>query len=164
MVKDVKLNVRKEPIKSCRLYTGQETAANLIEAIIRPKLDRSPFEKEGKGRVPDYPIFSGVKDPMVRALLSVCIGCDAVPGGVKGMGPKATSELISRYNALPGPILHNKLADDIRNAKDAVISEGEAVLCLAKSLLYEKTNNGYMYGAPDELERFIEDFADEKTV
>jgi hypothetical protein len=112
LLKDLKLTMTKEPIKSCRLYTGQKAVADRIETILQQKLGRSPFENEG--RVPTYPIFSGVVDPMVRALLALYVGCDNCPGGVVGQGPKAASKLITKYSNLSGPTLHDKLAEAIR--------------------------------------------------
>lgn len=38
--------------------------------------------------MPKYPIFEGVADMKLRALLSVIIGCDAIPGGVKQFEPE----------------------------------------------------------------------------
>jgi hypothetical protein len=40
-----------------------------------------PSQCKRDGNTPSYPIFSSVKDPMVRALLAVVVGCDACPGG-----------------------------------------------------------------------------------
>ena len=91
MLKDLKLTTNKEPIRSCKIYTGQKAVADRIEAILRPKLGRSPFDQTKGGRIPERPIFSGVHDPMTRALMAMVVGCDACPGGVAGSGPKAAT-------------------------------------------------------------------------
>ncbi len=36
---------------------------------------------------PKYPLFCGQSDPMFCALTAVGLGCDVLPGGVKGVGP-----------------------------------------------------------------------------
>ena len=38
------------------------------------------------GSIPKYPIFNGITDPIVRALLAMIVGCNACPGGAKGSG------------------------------------------------------------------------------
>ena len=121
------------------MYTSQQSVADQIEAIL-----------DGfKGRVPTYPIFSGVDDPMVRALLALLVGCDACPGGVKGKGPMVAFKLLKKYgNKLSGGALHEKLADDISTMKGASVDDKDAALCLAKSLLYKKTNDGYIHNSP----------------
>jgi hypothetical protein len=63
-----------------------------------------------------------------------------------------------------GAALHDKLAEFISSSKGARLRDKDAVMCLAKSMLYEKSNRGYMYSAPKELERYIADFATEETV
>jgi len=163
MLKDVKLTMRKEPIQSCKIYTGQKAVADRIETILRPKLGYLPFEKENGGRTPDYPIFSGVNDPMVRALMAVLVGCDACPGGVVGAGPKVASSLLEKHSKLSGQVLHNALADNISKMKGATVTDKYAILCLAKSMLYEKTNNGYVHDKPAILEQYLEAFAGADT-
>ena len=169
MLMDLKLTTKKEqPIRSCRVYTGQKKAADLIEAILRPKLGYSPFDtdkenKEKDGRTPNYPIFSGVQDPMTRALMAMVVGCDACPGGVVGAGPKAASDLIAKHSGLSGDALHLALAEDISKMKGATVVERDAVLCLAKSMLYEKTNTGYIHDEPAVLEKYLEEFASPNT-
>ena len=160
MLKDVKLSMIKEPVQSCKLYTGQKAVADQIEAILQPKIDRSPFDN---GRVPQYPLFSGQKDPMVRALIALLVGCDACPGGVDGMGPKVAHELLTKNSSLSGTVLHDKLAEFISSSKNARIKEKTAVMAAAKSILYERTNHGYIYDAPAQFERYIREFADEGT-
>jgi hypothetical protein len=108
MIKDLKLTITKDPIKSFKIYTGQAAVADKLEEILQPKLGQSPFEnitKNDKGRVPKYPIYSGVADPMVRMLLALIVGCDACPGGVEGMGPKVAYETLQRFSAHSGRAL-----------------------------------------------------------
>jgi hypothetical protein len=65
----------------------------------------------------------------------------------------------------PGyPALHDKLGADKCN-EGAVVKDKAAILCLAKSCLYETTNNGYVHGQPPAtLERHLAEFKAEDTV
>jgi 5'-3' exonuclease len=144
MLKDFQIIKADESIKGCKLYTGQKSVADLIEAILTPKLGHSPFDKRDKnfsGRTPGYPAFSGVDDPMVRALIALLVGCDACPGGVSQKGPKVAFNLLKKHSNLSGEALHDKLAAEISSMKGAVVKDKAAVLCLAKSFLYETTNH-----------------------
>ena len=89
---------------------------------------------------------------MVCALSAMVLGYDACPGGVKDSGPKAVTDFLKKHSKLSGATLHDKLAEEISSMKGAVVTDKDAVLCLAKSLLFEKTNNGYVHGAPVVLE------------
>lgn len=164
MLKDMKLNSRTGSIVSCKVVTGQKAVADRIDEILSPRLQKSAF-KGGDAKVPTNPIFDGERDPMVRALLAMAVGCDACPGGVDGMGPQKALDLLNQVNKnLSGEALHDKLAEVISSIRTARVKDKDAVLCLAKSMLYEKTNHGYMYDEPAELEQYIADFAAENTV
>jgi hypothetical protein len=63
MLKDFQITKVDESIKGCKLYTGQKSVENLIEAILSPKLQHSPFNTSDKNFSicrPGYPAFSGV--------------------------------------------------------------------------------------------------------
>jgi 5'-3' exonuclease len=126
MLKDLQLSTTDNSIKKCKVYTGQQHVANQIKAILSMKLGHSPFEKRDnnfKGRTPDYPIFSGIDDPLVRALLAVLVGCDACPGGVKNKGPKAAYELVRKHSKLSGKELHDELAKDISKMTGTFVND-----------------------------------------
>ena len=135
--------MRKEPVRTCKICTGQKAVADLIDSILSPKIDHSPFEVARGGCIPTLPIFSGISDPMTRALLAIVVGCDACPGGVVGLGPKAASKLFEQHSELSGPTLHNTLAEAISNMSGAIVKDKCAVLCLAKSIMYERANSRY---------------------
>jgi hypothetical protein len=63
-------------INECRVYIGQKDVPNQIDVILKIKIGHSPFDndKNVDGRIPAYPIFSGVEDPMVRALTAMLVG------------------------------------------------------------------------------------------
>ena len=170
MIKEVRIKQNGDPITSCRLCTGQESIANLIEAYLNPKLGHSPFakskdDKRIDGNIPKYPVFSGVKDPMVRALVGMIVGCDACPGGVEGSGPAVASELLQKHAGKTGAALHDALASDILKMKGCTIKEKDAIMCLAESILFETTyGGGYIHGtSPAVLGKFLEDFKSEGT-
>jgi hypothetical protein len=64
-----------------------------------------------------------------------------------------------------GTHLHHSLAKEISGMKGSSLSTEEAVMCVAESLLYEKTNDGgYIHGkAPEELCKYLETFKHEDT-
>lgn len=74
MIKEIHIKQSGDPITSCRLSTGQESIANLIEGYLSSKLEHSPFEKSKAkskdskridGNIPKYHVFSGIDDPVV---------------------------------------------------------------------------------------------------
>jgi hypothetical protein len=88
-------------------------------------------KKAHDGIVPRYPVFSGIQDPMVRALVGLLVGCDPCPKGVVNSGPKAAFELLQRHSDKSGKALHETLAGDISNMTGSSVAEKDAVLCLA---------------------------------
>jgi len=169
LIKEVHIKTNDDPITSCRLCTGQESIANMIEALLNPKLGYSLFAKSNDnksidGKVPKYPIFSGIKDPMVRALAGMIVGCDACPKGVKGSGAAAAYNLLLKHSDKNGTALHDALADDILKMKSCTLKDKETLVCLAESILYEKTNDGYIHGkSPAVLGKFLEEFKSDGT-
>jgi hypothetical protein len=93
------------------------------------------------------------------------VGCDACPGRVKSKGPKVAYSLVNKkYSKLSSEALHHALANEISTMKGATVKYAAAVLHFANSLLYEKTNDGYIHESPVELEQYLADFASENTV
>jgi hypothetical protein len=155
MIKDICIKMNGDPISSCRLCTGQESVANMIEGFLNPKLGHSPFVRMNSkadsldGNIPKYPIFSGIKDPMVQALAGMVVSCDACPKEVENSRPVAVNMLLKKYADKSGAALHDALADDIIKVKGCTIDDKEALMCLAESLQYEKTQDGgYIHGKP----------------
>jgi 5'-3' exonuclease len=54
MLKHFQITKADESIKGCKLYTGQKSVADLVEGILSPKLQHSPFDRRHKN-------FSGRK-------------------------------------------------------------------------------------------------------
>ena len=63
-----------------------------------------------------------------------------------------------KHSELFGGALHDALADEISKMNGASLNDGDGTLCMAKSVLYEKTNNGYIYGMSlDTLEKYLDE-------
>lgn len=78
-------------ISTCRLCTGQENIAELLNEILQPRLGYSPFDndkanKHGDWNVPKYPIFSGVNAVQLDSQLAFGDGWGTVM-------------MINRYNS-----------------------------------------------------------------
>ena len=119
---------------------------------MQPELGYSPFDSDEADKhrdtnVPKYPIFSGVNDPMVQALAGLFVSCDPCPKGVIGSGAKVTYELLQKYANKSSSELYDALAHNICQMNGSSLKDNTAVLCLADSILYKKTNNGgYVHG------------------
>lgn len=83
---------------------------------------------------------------------------------MKNKGPKAAYELVRKHSDLSGKKLHDELAKDISTMAGSFVNDPAVVLCIAKSLLYERTHDGYIHDSPVELEPYLEDFASEDTI
>jgi hypothetical protein len=68
-------------------------------------------------------------------------------------------DFLDKHCNLSGVKLHEALAEAISLMKGAIVKDKDAVLCLAKSILYEKMHNGYVHGSPTKLEEYLTDFA-----
>ena len=110
---------------------------------------------------PKFPLFDGVHDPKVRALIAIGLGCDAFPGGVPGLGPSSLHNLLEGCETEGAGIHHEQLAMKLCVQKRAVVKDARAILCIANSLMYEKTNSevGYMYDVPQAIELYNKAFA-----
>jgi hypothetical protein len=60
---------------------------------------------------------------------------------------------------------HSQFAKQLCELKRAVIKDSEALLCIANALVYKKTNSdvGYMFSAPQTIEKYSEAFAARET-
>ena len=135
MLKDVKLTAKDNKVSTLRFQTSQKAVADQLETSLQTRLGHSPFASDGKkdGTVPLYPVFNGVKDPIVRALIAMMLGCDACPGGIPGIGPKRAFEIHQEFNAKSCQSvqqLHEDLATLISKTPRAPIKDHRAILCL----------------------------------
>ncbi len=47
---------------------------------------------------PKLPLFDNVENPKIRALIGIGLGCDALPGGVPGLGSSTLQNLLCTCN------------------------------------------------------------------
>lgn len=160
MVRDIKINAKQSTITGCTLITGQRDVASKIEEILSNRGVAAVFPVE-----PKFPLFNGVEDPTTRALIALALGCDALPGGVAGVGTSSLHNLLGTCNWDDLAGVHVELAKKLACQKKSLVKDPAALLCLANSLIYEKTNSaiGYMYAIPKVLEAYNEAFVAEGT-
>ena len=158
MIRDIKINQKQSTITCCTLVTGQRAVATYINNILLNRGLTAAFPIE-----PKFPLFDGVTDPNMRALIALALGCDALPGGVPGVGASSLHNILSTCNN--SSEAHVELATKLANQKKALVKEPKALLCLANSLVYEKTKSdvGYMHGIPTSIEKYNKAFASEHT-
>ena len=158
MIRDIKISQKHSTITSGTLITGQSQVAKRIEELLSHHVQSSVFSVE-----PKFPLFDGVKDPKMRALIAIALGCDALPGGVPGVGAASLSNLLKMCQ--DHPLIHEKFAEILCKQRRAIFKDPQALLCIAHSLLYEKTNldSGYMFGAPIMIEQYNVAFAAPET-
>jgi len=160
MIRDIKINQKQSTVTSCVIVTGQEEVANKIEGLFNNRGLSDVFHTR-----PKFPLFNKVGDPKMRALIALALGCDALPGGVPGLGASSLSNLLQTCNCNDVHGLHLEFATKLTSQKKALIKQPDALLCLANSLIYEKTTSvaGYMHHAPVTIEKYNEAFAAAET-
>jgi len=92
----------KAKLNTLEIWTGQSKVVDYINDILQPKVRASIF-RDPKKPPPAYPIFDGLEQMRVRALFAVAIGCDALPGGIVGMGATKAFEIKSNLDFSGGP-------------------------------------------------------------
>jgi hypothetical protein len=102
-----------------------------------------------------------VEDPQIQALIAIALGCDALPGGVPGLGASSLHNLLETCNRNGSHGFHFEFANKLATQKKALINDPHSLLCIANSLIYEKTTSstGYMYHVPKCIEKYNEAFA-----
>jgi len=113
---------------------------------------------------PKFPIFQSLKDPMIRALAAVAIGCDVWPGGIKGVGVSKVFKVIQEFSEKPpkdGPA--EALAAQLVKCRSSALIDPQVLICFAKAFMYEKSSGGYVHNRPTSLEEYLSDFGDEQT-
>jgi hypothetical protein len=115
-----------------------------------------------------HPLFDGVTDHVLRALIAVGLGCDAWSGGIFNFrGPKSAVDELERLAA-------HSLSDSEQNdtfaaalAKDlsSAVKGKEPMLCFAQLLPFEKCSfGGYIHDPLLRLYKYVEEFACPQTM
>jgi len=93
-MKEYYYNHRESSLSKIRLLTGdQQMATEIVQYL-------SSFLPARKFKTPKFPLFSGEPDPMFRALISVGLGCDVHPGGIKGLGPSTLYSIVQNISGM----------------------------------------------------------------
>jgi hypothetical protein len=102
-------------------------------------------------------VFEG-RSPEMRALIAVGIGCDAHPGGVPGIGPKAMDDIVLKND------------NSVERVRQCLAEHGKmdekVIDAFVKALIYEPANlttdfegeYTYLFGAPTELPLYLSEF------
>ena len=132
-----------------------------------------------------FPIFDGISDRKLRALMSLILGCDVYPKGMPGVGAKSLAEIVSvKYPAFkircPHATLFGYLKKYLYSKTEGF--DNDVVHTLIRAIVYEPTNvfpkseatndnenqadsyRTYFDGhPPTKLPAYLEEFADKKT-
>ena len=159
MLRDIKLHQKQSTITTCTVVTGQRMVATYIDGILTNRGLVNVFPVE-----PKFPLFDNVRNPKTRALIGIALGCDVLPGGVPGVGASSLNNLLGTVDleADGAPV---DLATKLSAVKKAQLKDAHALLCIANSLVYERTTSelGYMFETPAILEKYNEAFASPVT-
>ncbi len=126
MVRDIKINTKQSTVKCCTLATGQREVTNTIQRILFNKgMAAAIFPDKQK-----YPLFNGVKDRQIRALIAIALCCDAL----QYLGASSLHNLLKtcNQNGLHG--FHFEFATKLATQKKALINDPHSLLCKANSL------------------------------
>lgn len=154
MIRDIKINQKQLTIIGGALITGQGCVAGKIEEILSNRGPSLVFPAH-----PKFPLFDGFDNPKMRALIAIALGCDALTGGVPGLGASSLYNLLQKCQ--PHPMMHVDFAGKLCDQWKAVVKDPLALLCMVNSLLCEKTNSDdcYMFEVPQVLEKYNAAFA-----
>ncbi|EJK48707.1 hypothetical protein THAOC_32473 [Thalassiosira oceanica] len=81
-------------IRSTSLKTLEKAISYITSSAVRQAKTMSIRRGTGSSF---YPIFEGVTSLNARAAMGLILGCDAIPKGLPGAGPRHVSELLEQY-------------------------------------------------------------------
>mmetsp|Transcript_2837 Transcript_2837/g.5150 ORF Transcript_2837/g.5150 Transcript_2837/m.5150 type:complete len:472 (-) Transcript_2837:1596-3011(-) len=133
----------------------------------------------------EHPIFEGVSDRKLRALMALILGCDVYPKGMSGVGAKSLADIVNiKYPAFkkrcPHASLFGYLKKYLYSKTDGF--HNDVVHTYLRAIVYEPTNalpenedsncndnqptcyRTYLGGSPPtKLPAYLEEFADPNT-
>jgi hypothetical protein len=109
-IRNVKINPKHSTITCGTVVTGQTHAAREIERIMEHRGLVAVFQAQTK-----FPLFDGIVDPKLCALIAIALGCDALPGGVPGMGDSSLPKLLRTCNWKILSAVHGELSMKVAN-------------------------------------------------
>ena len=99
------MNHQQSTINCCSVVSIQSKVASKTEELFSDRELSGVFPIQ-----PKSPLFDNVDDPKIHALISICLGCDALPGGVPGLGASAVQNLLRICNWIDSSCLHLEIA------------------------------------------------------
>jgi hypothetical protein len=149
------VKIRNSTIDSCCLATGQDTTKIFCEKILQERATAEHFPGGA-----NCLLFDGMVDCEMRALVGLALGCDYLVGEIKGVGPKQIQELLlSNPDQLP-----KQFTASLAHNPKPTIQDPSVYWCIAKSILYEPTTDGYMREPPSTLYEYNKEFGCTNTV
>ena len=119
------------------------------------------------------PLFDGVSNPRLRALLMLMLGCDVYGKGMKGVGGKKLMKMMTQhekkssndtiFSFLQGEFMaENKLSEEAVNTYiDAIIYE--PTNAAPESITTTNPPRTYLFGVPDRLPKYLEQYSVDDT-
>jgi len=163
IIRHIEFQFKANKIGAVKFVTGQAAVASHVDEVLLSKLDTPVFPADATlTHRPKYPLFDGMKNHLLRALIAVALGSDAWPGGIRSFGPKAADDALKAIDNMYSD-------DDERNElflsklveyAGCDVKDKSAILCFAQSLIYETSTVGYIHGPPRELYTYLEEFKD----
>ena len=153
--------------------TSNDTIGYARDCLSRAQT-QLPEEERSKPThsVAKYPIFDGVKDRQLRAIMMLILGCDVCLKGVPHVGAKKLNDLIKitfpqHKTKHPTTTLHSYLGKYI--VKQVANYDAKVVDTYLQALVYEPTNidtlrdgtatgRSYLDDPPTKLPKYLEEF------
>ena len=149
-------------------FTGKSYELVCVsESRLKSAMKYLPRDSKAKFTVAKHPIFDGVQNPRLRALLLVILGCD-VYSGIVGVQAASLNTIIKNFNAKSEDELYVKLRGKLKYTKKLT---DELIDTYIGALIYEPTNpvaledqttpihRSYLFGPPDSLPEYLKEFA-----
>lgn len=147
---------------------GKYELVSTSESTLKNAMQHLSKKNNAKFHPAKHPVFDGIKDHRLRALIMLILGCDVYLSGMKGTKVTKLEQLIKSKNAATEDVLYQFLFDTFKT-KNGLTSE--TVDTYIDSLIYEPTNlmpegmdeenpaKTYLFGPPTRLPKYLEQFS-----
>ena len=149
-------------------FTGKSFEIVCVsESMLKKAMEHLPSDSKAQFISAEFPIFDGVTNPQLRALLMIVLGCD-VWSGMTGVLASSLHKMLTSWNAKSEDELISKLRGTLKyNSK----LTDEVIDTYISALIYEPTNaapqanqtdhteRAYLFGPPTSLPKYLEEFA-----
>jgi hypothetical protein len=172
---------------SIKKFTGNKlTISSTLKETLRKAISCLSPESQSKVNLvePQHPIFEGITKLQLRALMSVIIGCDVCPGGVKSAGPLWVEKVLASINKQNGPdldedVIYEKLMEHaVEKSRQSPNNDPkynkDVLTTFVHGIIYEPTNahpdddqhpvpTYIVNEPPSNLCKYLEEFKAEST-